>query len=126
MTSNSDGGHVCIAYVVTENPQFHQFILLTMILPLPHDSAIRWEEVLGVPKEAAVLDDLRAFVEFAQAGSLQVISEGSGWISSRYSAITSDSGIMSPSISRTGYVRSEISRGILAFPNVLAVRRRCP
>jgi len=25
---------------------FHKFIIITMILPFPHDSAIRWEEVL--------------------------------------------------------------------------------
>src|SRR5947207_11519105 len=27
---------------------FHKFIIFTMILPFPHYSAIRWEEVLGV------------------------------------------------------------------------------
>jgi hypothetical protein len=27
---------------------FHNFIIITMILPFTHDSAIRWEEVLGV------------------------------------------------------------------------------
>jgi hypothetical protein len=33
---------------VTENRQFHKFIILTMMLLLSHDFAIRWEEVLGV------------------------------------------------------------------------------
>src|SRR5437762_9576429 len=33
---------------VTENRQFHKFIIITMILTSPHDSAIRWEEVLRV------------------------------------------------------------------------------
>ncbi len=41
-----------------------------MMLPFTHDSAIRWEEVLGVLQEAPLLDDLRALVEFAQAGSI--------------------------------------------------------
>jgi len=27
---------------------FHKFIIITMMLPFSHDSAIRWEEVLGV------------------------------------------------------------------------------
>src|SRR5260370_42268080 len=31
--------------VVTENRQFHKFIILTMMLLFTHDSAIRWEEV---------------------------------------------------------------------------------
>ena len=34
--------------LVTENQQFHKFIIITMKLPFTHDSAIRWEEVLGV------------------------------------------------------------------------------
>src|SRR6266567_2675013 len=34
--------------LVTENRQFHKFIIITMMLPFTHDSAIRWEEVLGV------------------------------------------------------------------------------
>jgi hypothetical protein len=42
---------------------FHKFIIITMILPFQHDSAIRWEEVLGVIWEAPVLDDLRALVD---------------------------------------------------------------
>src|SRR5258706_14108319 len=33
---------------ITENRQFHKFIIITMILTSPHDSAIRWEEVLRV------------------------------------------------------------------------------
>src|ERR1700730_15882424 len=33
---------------MTENRQFHSFIIITMILTARHDSAIRWEEVLGV------------------------------------------------------------------------------
>src|SRR5882672_5603286 len=33
---------------MTENRQFHSFIIITMILIAAHDSAIRWEEVLGV------------------------------------------------------------------------------
>src|SRR5712671_2368810 len=41
-----------------------------MILTSPHDSAIHWEEVLRVIQEAPLLDDLRALVEFAQAGSI--------------------------------------------------------
>src|ERR1700732_1629947 len=41
-----------------------------MILTSPHDSAIRWEEVLRVLWEVPVLDDLRALVEFAHAGSI--------------------------------------------------------
>ena len=56
--------------VLTENLQFRKFIILTMILPCPHDSAIRWREDLGVLWEAPLLDDLRALVEFAQAGSI--------------------------------------------------------
>src|SRR5438445_13216169 len=34
--------------LVTDNRQFHKFIIITMMLPFTHDSAIRWEEVLGV------------------------------------------------------------------------------
>src|SRR5208282_2149237 len=30
---------------ITENRQFHKFIIITMILTSAHDSAIRWEEV---------------------------------------------------------------------------------
>src|SRR5712675_421828 len=41
-----------------------------MILTSPHDSAIHWEEVLRVIQEVPLLDDLRALVEFAQAGSI--------------------------------------------------------
>src|ERR1700732_4888066 len=41
-----------------------------MILTSPHDSAIRWEEVLRVLWEVPLLDDLRALVEFAHAGSI--------------------------------------------------------
>jgi hypothetical protein len=33
---------------IAENRQFHKFIMITMILTYPHDSAICWEEVLGV------------------------------------------------------------------------------
>jgi DNA-binding transcriptional LysR family regulator len=55
---------------ITENRQFHKFIIITMILTSPHDSAIRWEEVLRVLWEVPLLDDLRALVEFAQAGSI--------------------------------------------------------
>src|SRR5437667_10637144 len=32
---------------VTENRQFHKFIIVTMMFPFMHDSAIRWEEALG-------------------------------------------------------------------------------
>jgi hypothetical protein len=32
---------------MTENRQFHSFIIITMILIVTHDSAIRREEVLG-------------------------------------------------------------------------------
>ena len=35
-----------------ENRHFHKFIILTMMLQFPHDSAIRWEEILGVLLEA--------------------------------------------------------------------------
>src|SRR5512140_1793574 len=41
-----------------------------MILPFPHDSAIHWAAVLEVLSEAPLFDDLRALVEFAQAGSI--------------------------------------------------------
>jgi hypothetical protein len=34
--------------VLTESRQFHKFIIITMILTSTHDSASRWEEVLGV------------------------------------------------------------------------------
>jgi len=34
---------------LTEGPQFHKFIIITMILKFLHDSAVRWEEVLLVP-----------------------------------------------------------------------------
>jgi len=30
---------------LTENRQFHKFIILTMILPLSHDSAIYWGKI---------------------------------------------------------------------------------
>ena len=33
---------------VTKDRQFHKFIIITMMLLFTHDSAIRWEEVLGV------------------------------------------------------------------------------
>ena len=33
---------------VTETRNFHKFIIITMMFPFTHDSAIRWEEVLGV------------------------------------------------------------------------------
>ena len=33
---------------VTETRQFHKFIIITIMLPFTHASAIRWEEVLGV------------------------------------------------------------------------------
>jgi hypothetical protein len=32
---------------ITDNQLFNKFIIITMILTLPHDSAIRWEEVLS-------------------------------------------------------------------------------
>src|SRR5579859_6868556 len=41
-----------------------------MMLLLSHDSAIRWEEVLGVTLGGSLLDDLLALAEFAQAGSI--------------------------------------------------------
>jgi len=41
-----------------------------MILPFPHDSGIRCRDDSGVLQEARLLDDLRALVEFAQAGSI--------------------------------------------------------
>jgi hypothetical protein len=31
--------------VLAENRQFHKFIILTMMLPFTHDSAIRWGEI---------------------------------------------------------------------------------
>src|ERR1700689_1244465 len=55
---------------MTDNRQFHKFIIITIILTSPHDSAIRWEEVLRVLWEVPLLDDLRALVEFAHAGSI--------------------------------------------------------
>ncbi len=33
---------------MTENRQLHKFIIITIIVPLEHDSAIGWEEVLGL------------------------------------------------------------------------------
>src|SRR5277367_6147033 len=41
-----------------------------MILLFTHDSAIRWREDLGVLQEIPLLEDLRALVEFAHAGSI--------------------------------------------------------
>jgi hypothetical protein len=35
-------------FFITENRQFHKFIIVTMILPYQHDCAICWEEVFGV------------------------------------------------------------------------------
>jgi|SRR5579864_1466361 len=40
--------HCLYLPVVAEYRQFHKFIILTMMLPFPHASAISWEEVLGV------------------------------------------------------------------------------
>src|ERR1041385_3325209 len=55
---------------MTENRQFHSFIMITMILTSRHDPATRWEgfgsKLGGVP----LFDDLRALVEFARAGSI--------------------------------------------------------
>src|SRR5262245_45435479 len=34
---------------VAEHRQFHKFIILTIMLPVSHDSAIGWEEVSRVP-----------------------------------------------------------------------------
>ena len=51
---------------MTENRQFHQFIIITITLPLEHDSGIRRNTL----QETPLLDDLRALVEFAQAGSI--------------------------------------------------------
>jgi hypothetical protein len=31
-----------------QDRKFHNFIIITMVLTSTHDSAIRWEEVLGV------------------------------------------------------------------------------
>ncbi|HEV2474559.1 MAG TPA: LysR family transcriptional regulator, partial [Chthonomonadales bacterium] len=59
-----------VEQVVAEYRQFHKFIILTMMLLLSHDSAIGWEQVLALLQEDAVLDDLHALVEFAQAGSI--------------------------------------------------------
>src|SRR5262249_4159765 len=58
------------ALFITENRQFPKFIIITMILTYPHDSAIHWEEVLRGLWEVPLLDDLRALVEFAHAGSI--------------------------------------------------------
>src|SRR4029077_18775172 len=35
--------------VLTENRQFYKFIIITIILPFPHDSVTRRENALGVP-----------------------------------------------------------------------------
>jgi hypothetical protein len=32
---------------MTENRQFHSFIIVTIILIVAHDSAVGWKEVLG-------------------------------------------------------------------------------
>ena len=44
------GFHKSINWLLfaTESRRFHNFIIITMILPFPHNSAFRWEEVLGV------------------------------------------------------------------------------
>src|SRR5919198_3109752 len=41
-----------------------------MMLPFAHDYAISWTADFGLHEEAPLLDDLRALVEFAQAGSI--------------------------------------------------------
>ena len=53
-----------------ENGEFHKFIILTMMLPFTHASAIRREEVLEYFRRLPLLEDLRALVEFALAGSI--------------------------------------------------------
>src|SRR5690242_12053576 len=55
---------------MTENRQFHSFIMITMILTAGHDSAIRWEEFWEYLRRVPLFDDLRALVEFARAGSV--------------------------------------------------------
>ena len=34
--------------ILMPDRKLHQFIIITIIVPLEHDSAIGWEEVLGV------------------------------------------------------------------------------
>jgi DNA-binding transcriptional LysR family regulator len=41
-----------------------------MMMPCRHDATIRWEGISGVHQEAPLLEDLRALVEFARAGSI--------------------------------------------------------
>src|SRR5690349_24693818 len=44
--------------------------MLTIMLRCPHDAGTRSRNDSGTHQEASVLDDLRALVEFAQAGSI--------------------------------------------------------
>ena len=57
---------------MTENGQFHSFIMITMILTARHDSAIGGRRFFGSTSGGGVplFDDLRALVEFARAGSI--------------------------------------------------------
>src|SRR5579864_597018 len=47
---------------------FHKFIIITMMLLFRHDSAIGWEEVLGVTLGGSRARRFTRLVEFAQAG----------------------------------------------------------
>jgi len=51
--------------ILMQDKRLHNFIIITIIVLLEHDTGIRRENVLGDP----LLDDLRALVEFARAGS---------------------------------------------------------
>jgi DNA-binding transcriptional LysR family regulator len=46
--------------------KLHKFIILTIIMPVPHDYGIRRKNALGDP----MLEDLRALVEIAHAGPI--------------------------------------------------------
>jgi hypothetical protein len=52
--------------ILMQGIKLHKFIIITIIVPLEHDSVVRRENALGDP----LLDDLRTLVEFAQAGSI--------------------------------------------------------
>src|SRR6516162_8491348 len=61
--------------VSTENRQFRKFIIFTIILPRTHDSAICWRKIKEHFRRPPLLDDLRALIEFAQAGSIAGASD---------------------------------------------------
>ena len=53
--------------ILMQDVKFHHFIILTIMVPFTHDPVIRRGERL---RRLPLLDDLRALVEFAQAGSI--------------------------------------------------------